>query len=41
MGNVKPYAILFKAVKIGKELWQIACNSPKFFTANVFTMYTV
>ena len=36
---VKPYAILLKAIKIGKKLWQIACNLPnlpKFFTVNIF-----
>ena len=39
MGNVKPYEILLKTVKIGEKTWLIACNLPnslKFFTANVF-----
>ena len=33
MCNLKPYAILLKAVKIGEKNFS---DSPKFFTANVF-----
>ena len=35
---IKPYAILLKAMKIGKKLGQVACNSPKIFIANIFTI---
>ena len=43
MGNLKPCAILLKAVKIGKKkLWRIACNSPnspKVFYRQYFLPY--